>query len=279
MKVGLAALIIFISFAGIIASIHFSSQQGTASTVSAPQNVIEPGMVEVVVPIESIPPGATLEPRLFHRVKKPEVLVGPEVIRDFEEVRGLYSRGVLVAGQPVHRDFLTSLQPVNALTASIPPGYRAIAISVDAISSVEGWAQPGARVDVIWVTRDLGSQMAYVVAPNAKVLSANKRAEGASVDGQKKDEETPQTVTLLLSVRDAMRVRLAALNGRLALVLRGSEDAGLAKAGGPIGEGVLFNTGSRLPVASRSTVSVKVRDRKTGKEEVLTFENGQRVQE
>jgi Flp pilus assembly protein CpaB len=121
--------------------------------------------------------------------------------------------------------------------------------------------------------------MAYVVAPNAKVLSANKRAEGATVDGKKKDEEVPQTVTLLLSVRDAMRVRLAALNGRLALVLRGSEDAGLAKAAGPIGEGVLFNSGTKLQAASRRTVSVKVRDRKTGKEELLTFENGQRVQE
>ena len=279
MKVGLGALIMSISLAGIIASIHFSSEQGTASTVTAPQNIIEPGMVEVIVPIESIPPGATLEPRLFHRVKKPEVLVGPEIIREFEEVKGLYSRGVLVVGQPVHRDFLTSLQPVNALTASIPPGYRAIAISVDAISSVEGWAQPGARVDVIWVTRDLGAQMAYVVAPNAKVLSANKKAEGATVDGKTKDEEVPQTVTLLLSVRDAMRVRLAALNGRLALVLRGSEDAGLAKAAGPIGEGALFNSGTKLQAASRRTVSVKVRDRKTGKEELLTFENGQRVQE
>jgi pilus assembly protein CpaB len=207
------------------------------------------------------------------------LVVGPDTIRDFDDIKGLYSRGVLVAEQPVHRDFLTSLQPVNALTASIPAGYRAIAISVDAISSVEGWAQPGARVDVIWVTRDLGSQMAYAIAPNAKVLSANKKAEGARVDSKNSDSEVPTTVTLLLSVRDAMRVRLASLNGRLALVLRGSDDAGLAKMSGPIGEGALFNVGRGVQPQNRNLVSVKVRDRRTGKEELLTFEDGERVRE
>ncbi len=278
-KLAIAALMGFIVVGGVLASIHLSSAPSAAKTVAAPQRTIEPGMVEVIVPLESIPPGATLEPKMFHRVKKPDIVVGPDIIRDFEDIKGLYSRGVLVAGQPVHRDFLTSLQPVNALTASIPPGYRAIAIAVDAISSVEGWAQPGARVDVIWVTRDLGSQMAYVIAPNAKVLSANKRAEGSQAGASGSESEVPQTVTLLLSVRDAMRVRLASLNGRLALVLRGAEDAGLAKTSAPIGEGALFNVNKGPAPQARDLVSVKVRDRRTGKEEMLKFQDGERVHE
>jgi pilus assembly protein CpaB len=279
MKFGLAIFMVAIAFGGVALSLHLSSQPGVAKTVVPQERVIEPGMVEIIVPLESIPPGATLEPKMFHRVKKPDLVVGPDTIRDFDDIKGLYSRGVLVAEQPVHRDFLTSLQPVNALTASIPAGYRAIAISVDAISSVEGWAQPGARVDVIWVTRDIGSQMAYAIAPNAKVLSANKKAEGARVDSKNSDSEVPTTVTLLLSVRDAMRVRLASLNGRLALVLRGSDDAGLAKMSGPIGEGALFNVGRGVQPQNRNLVSVKVRDRRTGKEELLTFEDGERVRE
>ena len=279
MKFGLAIFMVAIAFGGVALSLHLSSQPGVAKTVVPQERVIDPGMVEIIVPLESIPPGATLEPKMFHRVKKPDLVVGPDTIRDFDDIKGLYSRGVLVAEQPVHRDFLTSLQPVNALTASIPAGYRAIAISVDAISSVEGWAQPGARVDVIWVTRDLGSQMAYAIAPNAKVLSANKKAEGARVDSKNSDSEVPTTVTLLLSVRDAMRVRLASLNGRLALVLRGSDDAGLAKMSGPIGEGALFNVGRGVQPQNRNLVSVKVRDRRTGKEELLTFEDGERVRE
>ena len=264
----------------IAALLHATSGPSNARNVvaNAPTR-IDDGMIEIIVPIESIPPGATMEPNMFHRVRKPEIIVGPDIIRDFEEIKGLYSRGVLVSEQPVHRDFLTSLQPVNALTASIPNGYRAIAIAVDAISSVEGWAQPGARVDVIWVTKDFGSQMAYVVAPNAKVLSANKKAEGARLDGKNTEVEVPSTVTLLLSVRDSMRVRLAALNGRLALVLRGV-DSDNSKPGSPISQGALFNIGPKpMHTGGRNIVDVKVRDRRTGKVENLKFEDGQRIQE
>lgn len=265
----------------IAALLHLSSGPSNARNVPAnvQQQPIDDGMIQIIVPLDSIAPGSTLEPSMFHRVRKPEIIVGPDIIRDFEEIKGLYSRGVLVAEQPVHRDFLTSLQPVNALTASIPNGYRAIAISVDATSSVEGWAQPGARVDVIWVTKDFGSQMAYVVAPNAKVLSANKKAEGARLDAKNSEVEVPSTVTLLLSVRDAMRVRLAALNGRLALVLRGV-DSETSKPGSPISQGALFNVGPKPVITNgRNIVDVKVRDRRTGKVENLKFEDGQRVLE
>ena len=270
-----------LGFVVIIATaLHLSSAPSKANTVVAtPEKPVEDGMIDIVVPLQSVPPGATLDPNMFHRVRKPELVVGVDIIRDFEEIKGLFSKGMLVAGQPIHRDFLTSLQPVNALTASIPKGYRAIAISVDAISSVEGWAQPGARVDVIWVTKDFSTQMAYVIAPNAKVLSANKRAEGARVEGKDKQAEVPSTVTLLLSVRDAMRVRLAALNGRLALVLRGI-DSDTTKSAGPISEGSLFNVGSAVVMPhERNIVDVKVRDRRTGKVESLKFEDGLRVTE
>jgi len=277
-KVGvLAAMCCVVAIAGV--SLHLSSRPSQAKSPWAQQAQVEPGMVEVIVPLESIPPGATLEAQMFHRVRKPELVVTEDIIRSFEEIKGLYSRGVLVAEQPVHRDFLTTLQPVNALTASIPHGYRAIAIAVDATSSVEGWAQPGARVDVIWVTKNFGGHMAYVIAPNAKVLSANKKAEGARIDGKESRNEIPTTVTLLLSVRDALRVRLAALNGRLALVLRGM-DSDSGKPGAPISEGSLFNLGPKsAPKPVRNIVDVKVRDRHTGEVETLKFEDGQRVTE
>jgi pilus assembly protein CpaB len=264
----------------IATALHLSSAPSKANTVVASQKkAVDDGMIDIIVPLQSVPPGSTLDPKMFRRVKKPELVVGVDIIRDFEEIKGLYSKGVLVAEQPIHRDFLTSLQPVNALTASIPKGYRAIAISVDATSSVEGWAQPGARVDVIWVTKDFGMQMAYVIAPNAKVLSANKKAEGARVEGKDKEVEVPSTVTLLLSVRDAMRVRLAALNGRLALVLRGI-DSDNNKPAGPISEGSLFNVGNKVMMPTdRNIVDVKVKDRRTGKVETLKFEDGLRVKE
>jgi pilus assembly protein CpaB len=277
----LLSVLFFVCMIGLIAFMHFSSANTSASVAApVPSHSASGDLIEVIVPAETVDTGKLLDPAMFRRERRPAVAVGPEMVRDFEELKGLYSRGMLVKGQPIIRDLLTSLQPVNALTASIPTGYRAIAIRVDATSSVEGWAQAGARVDVIWVTQMTGRRTASVIAPNAKVLSANRRTEQTAQQQNQGNAEklVPSTVTLLLSSRDALRVRLASLHGRLALVLRGSQDGGGATGSTPMNEGVLYS-GLNVPAAAqkRNVVTVKVRDRKSGATEQLMFENGQRV--
>jgi pilus assembly protein CpaB len=280
----LLSVIFFVSIIGVVAFMHFSSPaSGAATRTESTAALVEStNGVDVIVPLDNILPGIALEPTLFRRDKRPEEAVGAEVVRDFEEVRGLFTKSLLIANQPVNRDLLTSLQPVNALTASIPTGYRAIAIPVDATSSVEGWAQAGARVDVFWVTTLTGPRTVSLVAANAKVLSANNKTEGAQNKDPAKSpqEDIPHTVTLLLSNRDSLRVRLASLHGRLSLVLRGSDDSGAVASSNPIPESSLYSS-SNQPVMeqARNLVTVKIKDRTTGKEEDLTFENGERVRE
>lgn len=282
------AVVFFVTVVGVAVFLHFSSKPSAASTIAV-QPVLPPqeGTVEVVVPVANIQPGSGFQPHMFKRERKPEIVVGPDTVRSFDELKGMYARGVLVANRLVNREFLTSLQPVNALTASIPPGYRAIAISVDATSSVEGWAQPGARVDVVWVTEYTGRNTASVIAHNAKVLSANRRTEGvhASQRGKKTGgasqaslDAIPPTVTLLLSVQDSMKVRLAALHGKLGLVLRGAEDTGGVAMTGAISEASLFGeTFKAAQVAQRRITVVRIKDPKTGAEEVMKFERGRRL--
>jgi len=273
-------VLVFVCIVGVLAFMHVAGPSGAGAMAS--NSAMQEGLVEIVVPIENIEPGATLDPAMFRRERRPEVTVGPEIVRDFEEVKGLYSRGLLVANQPIHRDFLTTLQPVNALTASIPTGYRAIAIPVDATSSVEGWAQPGARVDLVWVTHMTGQNTVSIIASNAKVLSANRRTESADNDdprAKEQGEQIPHTVTLLLANRDSLRVRLASLNGKLSLILRG-QDAGTSPNIGTFTQHDLGNSGNlNAPAPARNLVTVQVKDRKSGKVQEMTFENGQRVAE
>lgn len=286
------SVVFFVCIIGVVAFVHFSSVQSDASTEAIQNQVaVSEGYLEVLVPAQTIPAGVALTPQMFRTDKKLEASVPADAPRSFEDIRGQYTKGVLLANQAINIEYLTNLQPVNALTASIPAGYRAIAIAVDATSSVEGWAQAGARVDVIWVTAFSGRKTASVIASNAKVLSANRRIEGAALvnqrngsggkgnDKQKPDEGIPPTVTLLLSARDSMRVRLAALHGRLSLVLRGIDDAGMIEQTMPIGEGSLYSgmNPGQMPAKPRNLVSVTVKDRTTGAEENLIFENGQRV--
>lgn len=296
-QLSILAGVFFLAAVGIPVFLHFSSQPSSATTaVQQPPPLPMEGTIEVLVPVANIQPGSGFQPHMFKRERKPEVVVGPDTVRSFEELKGMYAKGVLVANRLVNREFLTSLQPVNALTASIPPGYRAIAIEVDATSSVEGWAQPGARVDVVWVTEYTGRNTASVIAHNAKVLSANRRTEGAQPGQRNRQakpgnapaqagqgglgEAIPPTVTLLLSVQDSMKVRLAALHGKLGLVLRGAEDTGGVTVTGAISEASLYGDSFKAAqVAQRNITVVKVKDPKTGAEETMRFERGRRLAE
>lgn len=280
--------VFFIGILGIAAYLHLSSGQGDAANIAMqPLAPIDDGLIEVIIPINNITPGTGFQPQMFRKVKKPEVVVGPETVRSFEDLKGMYAKGVLVANNLVNREFITNLQPVNALTATIPSGYRAIAIAVNATSSVEGWAQGGARVDVVWVTDFTGRNIATTIAHNVKVLSANRRTEVGPVNAkgksgaraQQPEEAIPPTVTLMLTLQDAMKVRLAALNGDLSLVLRGIDDTGGVVTSGIINETMLYSDGTvgQKLAPRQELISVRVKDPKTGKEELMKFQYGHRV--
>ena len=95
----------------------------------------------------------------------------------------------------------------------------------DVESVVEGWAQTGSYVDVILIRRspekDLGME-AKVIAENVKILAAGADASEKSVE----NATAPQTVTLLVTQEDALKVRTASSIGKLTFALRGSGDKG-----------------------------------------------------
>lgn len=179
-------------------------------------------MMDVLVPVSDVPMGAPLEPSMFRKESRPQVGVDPRSVRDFEELKGHYARSLLVSGQPLHRDFITSVRPANALTANIPDGFRAVTIRVDARTSVEGFTQPGATVDVHWSSTLKGQPAVKVIVQNAKVLSAERQTDASAKPGA----AVPSTVTLLVSARDAAKIQLASTTGSLSLSLRGDTDTG-----------------------------------------------------
>ena len=266
----------FVCLIGVVAFMHFSSPEGrAASTIDVP-SAITSDSINIIVPIDNIQPGTPLDATMFRIDRRPQVVVGPEIVREADEIKNLYTRGLLVANQPVNRDLLTSLRPTSALTASIPAGYRAVSIPVDAVSSVQGWAQPGARVDVVWVTEFSGEKKAAIIAPNSLVLSANRRTEGSAEESGKKEEhEIPSTVTLLLPNKDAMKLRLASLNGRLSLILHANDGLPAIESNQPTVIDYRDITQGRvtLPEPSKHVTVVTVTDPKTGKSEKHNFDH------
>lgn len=184
-------------------------------------------MIDVLVPVKDIDAGTALDPTLFRKESRPQVGVSPRVVVDFEELKGQFARSLILASQPLHRDFMTSVRPTSAITASIPEGYRAVTINVDARSSVEGFVRPGARVDVMWISNVRGRQGITRIVQNARVLSAERQIDSKQAPGA----PVPSTVTLLVSSEDAAKISLATTTGSITLQLRGDTDVKASNEG------------------------------------------------
>lgn len=218
---GLAGTVVF---AGLAVFLLFFSTSGASVAPAAVVVEKDPKleMIDVLVPISSIEAGKALDATMFKREARPKLGLSPSVIKDFEEIKGFYSRSVIPQDAPLHKDLITSVRPINQITAKIPEGYRAVTIRVDATSSVEGWARAGASVDVSWSTSAGGKPSVNTIVQNAKIISAERETQ----NGQNATGAVPSTITLVVTANDAQKITLAQSTGTLSLTLRGDNDPG-----------------------------------------------------
>jgi len=129
-----------------------------------------------------------------------------------------YTIAPLPANLPIFETNLNKRgQSVNPVVERIPPGMRAMTISVDATSAVEGWAGSGAIVDVLLVQKDRTT----VVAESVKILSAERSV--SPIEGSAAPS-VPRTVTLLVTQEQCLAINTAIPQGKIAFALRGSAD-------------------------------------------------------
>lgn len=228
-----AFLLLVCSFVAVVFLTNNQSSAKEPTTVVIHEPQIE--MVEVLVPVQKIDQGATLEASMFRRENRPKVGLSPGVIREFEQIQGTYAAALIVPDQPLHQEYITKVRPVNPITKLLPDGFRAVTIKVDEKTAVEGWVAPGARVDVIWASILNGKTAIQVIVENAVVLSANKVTEAAQAQQQNPAAAAaPNTVTLQVSSEDSKKIQLASISGTLSLSLRGDRDSGKTTAGRPL---------------------------------------------
>ena len=230
----LVGLVLFIISGGVAFLLIQSGKKGAPVASNQPVAVVEPvapmKMVEVLVPIQEVQAGSALEPRMFRSESRPQVGVSERAVRGFDEIQGSYARSLIVPGQPLHKEYITTIRPANVLTAKIPEGFRAVTIRTDSLTSVGGFARPGARVDVNWSTRVNGSPAIIPIVENAEVLSADSQTTNQDVTAG----VVPNTVTLLVTAEDAKKIQLASTSGSLSLSLRGDADSQATQGRGEV---------------------------------------------
>lgn len=267
--------VVFLIVVGIV--LHASRVPSDAG-VSKEVDLVPLAGLEIIVPMETLQVGTSFQPNMFKKEQRPEEQVSGDTIRSFDELKGMYAKGVLVKNQPVLKGSLTNRQPVHILTAALPKKYRAVALQVEKplLDNVDGWAQPGTDVDLLWLTSAFGRETISVLAGPVRVLASNKATEGTPNQAAAASSSLV-TVTLLLSIRDSIRVSLAAMHGKVSLGLRGQNDRRPNEASRPISS-VLDE---RSPVeAEKPSVKVKVVDVDSKTSEIMKFSpDGRRIEE
>lgn len=179
--------------------------------------------VDVVIPLKDLKAGADLDPAFFGVESRAETSVSSKTVRNIQIIKGKYAAFDIISGQPLMIDSVTDRRPSTVIQTKIPEGYRMVTIRVDATSSVEGWARPGARVDVTWIGSQDGEPVAKIVVEAAEILSYNGGTGGP--DGSKAEAGgAPSTVSLLVTKDDALKIQLSQTTGRLSLSLRTDKD-------------------------------------------------------
>jgi len=144
----------------------------------------------------------------------------------FETTEEALDRSVIrpiLENEPLTLGRVTEKGAGFGLAPLIPEGYRAIAISVNAVSGVSGFIMPGSRVDVL-LTVQSGTQGAdrvtTTVLENVTVLSTGHKQQ-PNENGQ---PENVPVVNMLLKPEEAELLTLASQEGKIQLVLRNPRD-------------------------------------------------------
>jgi pilus assembly protein CpaB len=176
-------------------------------------------ITEKVVSDDQVPRRAVLEP---------SQLIGKVLIT------------AMVEGQPFTADCFALGGSGMNLAGKLPPGKRAVTISLTESGALEGLLYPGATVDVLAsfsLNRDgssLGQAVSTTLLHNVQVLAVDDRTV---TDAAPEDEEEPSKarpartvsrggirVTLLVDSRQAKALQLATGNGTISLAMRNPSD-------------------------------------------------------
>lgn len=193
--------------------------------------------VDVLIAAVDIPMGGLLNQQDLKWVGFPEEAGTANYITRTEgqdssrDLIGSVARHAFLAGEPIRREKLIKGNGSGFLSAILPSGKRAVAITTDGTgaTSAGGFVLPNDMVDVLRVTRDEeASRLKGVEVFRSDTIVSNVRVLAVGQNIQERNGErfiTGQTATLELDPRQAEQVVLAQRVGTLALALRALVDA------------------------------------------------------
>jgi len=205
-----------------------------------------PPSAQVIVAAETLKTGTLIKDSDL-RVSNWVETIPPGAIRTKQETMGRGVLSTIYAGEPIVDSRLAPKGAGAGLAALIPKGMRAVALRVNEIVGVAGFAVPGMHVDVLISGSPPGSSalggVTRTLLQDVEVLSAGQNF-------QKDLEGKPisvQVVNLLVTPEQAEMLSLASTQATIQLVLRNPLDSAIAKTTGSAFV-QLFHPDEKLPL-------------------------------
>jgi pilus assembly protein CpaB len=189
----------------------------------------KPAMAEVLVAASELTQGQALDEKNLRWQSWPKEAVSAGFVTreakpdGVSALSGAIVHSRFVAGEPILESKL-SQGASGMLAAMLPPGKRAVGISISAESTAGGFVLPNDRVDIIHnISRTDGDStredQSHTLLRNIRVLAVDQTAtetKGQTVVGK--------TATLEVTPREAEIITAAQASGTLSLALRSTAD-------------------------------------------------------
>ncbi len=248
---GLIVAIAFAAIAAVIVLRMMSNEQQPAATSQGSADV---KTVAVYVAAKPIPIGTAITPDMVIAQPWPENLVLDGFIRSQEgssngapsgagAVVGMVTRAPFQQQEPIIATKLANPNDPNFLAAELPKGMRVVTIKTTEVQGVAGFIFPGDHVDVM-MTHEVDTLVSNPQGPgneaptmskekqsitetvltNAKVMAVDQHSTNVDATDAEGKLVIPRSVSLMVSLADAQRLRLAEKQGELTLALRSLAD-------------------------------------------------------
>lgn len=184
------------------------------------QKKSEMAVATVVVATQDIPAGTKLTQAMLKKTEWPQAAVFKDPLSSIEETVDRVVNITVLQGEPLLRSKLAPLGEKGGLSAQLQNGKRAVAVKVNEIVGVAGFALPGNFVDVMVNTQDGQSNLvSKIVLERIQVL-----AVAQDLSSTEYKPKIVNAVTLEVTPAQAEAIDLARSIGTLSLVLRNQRD-------------------------------------------------------
>lgn len=180
----------------------------------------------VFVSAKPIEVASAITESMVSKKEVPASLVPADAFVDKKALIGRVTKMPIAPGIPVTKAMLAPPGASPGLEAKIPPGYRAVSVSVNEESAVAGFITPGSRVDVSVVYGRTAAQSKLILS-NVEVGAVGQSLSQTGPDG--KTVRVSKSVTLFLTPEQVQTLNAAggAGKGKIRLAMRGhSNDPG-----------------------------------------------------